>query len=227
MRVLILVFILSLFSCNQKQEKISKEKKTVSDKIINNNERNYSKSKEYVIGQIYNDSIINFGGLRINYGFGKYIFSKTNEDYLVDSTIVQSKNVELEEILFRPEDYAGDLIKISDFTYGLIKSKGILSMGLLKKEKNYNWKCVDAKEVEKISNTSEYPSELGNGKVFSFICETNKGHFCCAVVIDKINSSGKYIKVLKAYKFDLGNEKIVEIDLKKERVECEPEIGDE
>lgn len=33
-------------------------------------------------------------------------------------------------------------------------------MGLLKKEKNYNWKCVDVKEVEKISDTSEYPSEL-------------------------------------------------------------------
>ncbi|WP_337966764.1 hypothetical protein [uncultured Flavobacterium sp.] len=227
MRVFILIFILSLFSCNQKQETISKEKKTISNKIINDKERSYSKNKEYVIGQIYNGSIINFGGLRVNYGFGKYIFNETNEDYLIDSTVVQSKNIKLEEILFRPEDYAGDLIKIRDFTYGLIKSKGILSMGLLKKEKNYNWKCVDAKEVEKVNDTSEYPSELGNGKVFSFICETSEGHFCCGVVINKINSSGKYTKVLKAYKFDLGNEKIVEIDLKKEKVECEPEAGEE
>lgn len=227
-----LIFFLafSIIACknnnSEKQEIVSKDKKTVSDLTINDNKENYSKNKRYEVGQLYNDSIINFGGLRVNYNVGKYVFNKTNEDYLIDSTVVQSKKNELEEILFRPEDYPGDVIKISDFTFGLIKTEGILSMGLLKKAKNYNWKCVDVKEVEKISDTSEYPSELGNNKVFSYICETNKGHFCCAVVMNKINSSGKYEKVLKAYKFDLANEKIVEIDLKKEKVECEPERED-
>jgi hypothetical protein len=92
-------------------------------------------------------------------------------------------------------------------------------------EKN-NWKCIDIKELEKYSDTGEYNYILGNDKLFSYSCETDKGHSCYAIVIDKVNSQGKYNKILKAIKFDLYNKKIVEIDLKKEKVECFPEIGE-
>ncbi|HEY1196221.1 hypothetical protein [Flavobacterium sp.] len=193
------------------------------DKILDDKKESYSKNKRFEIGQIYKGSVISSGGARVNYGFGKYIFDKTQEDYLIDSTIVTTKGITVEEVLFRPEDYDQDVIKISDFLDGLIKANGILSMGLLKKEKNYNWKCVDVIDVEKATDTSEYPTLIGNNLVFSTICETDKGHFCCAVVIDKINAAGQYEKVLKAYKLDLVNEKIIQIDLKKEKVKCLPE----
>ena len=46
-------------------------------------------------------------------------------------------------------------------------------------------------------------------------------------MINEIDKSEKYKKVLRAFKFDLEKEIIVEVDLKKEKVECFPEIGDE
>jgi hypothetical protein len=228
MRTIIIIFAFSLFSCNQKQEKlenISKEKDIVSNQILDNQKTTYSKNKRSLIGQIYNDNSFNFIGLPLNYGYGKYIFLKKEmgESYLIDTIVTKTENIELEDILYRPEDYPEHSIKISDFTYAVIKSDGILSMGLFKQEKIDNWKCIDVIEVDKISDTSEHPFILGKNREFSYICETNKGHYCCAVVMDKINASGKYEKVLKAYKFDLANGKIIEIDLKKEKVECEPE----
>jgi predicted RNA-binding protein len=228
MRIVIIIFAFSLFSCNQKLEKVKnipKEKGTISNQILDNQKTIYTKIKKYAVGQLYNGNQ-DFGGLRVNYGSGKYVYLEKDvegEGFLIDSTVTVTKNIELDEILFRPENYPEYQINMMDFDVHIIKSDGILSMVLSKREKNKIWKCLDVIEVEKTSDSSEYPTVLGNNKVFSYICETDKGHVCYAVVMDKINASGKYEKVLKAYKFDLANGKIIEIDLKKEKVECEPE----
>jgi hypothetical protein len=115
------------------------------------------------------------------------------------------------------------IIRISNYVFSLQKNNGILYIALFRRVEENNWKCKDIKKIEKDSETGGYNYILGDDKIFSYACETNKGHSCYAVVIDKLNTKGKYDKILKAIKFDLANEKIIEIDLKKEKVECLPE----
>lgn len=66
MRIFIVILIFSLFSCNQKQEKISKEKKSVSNLILNDKKENYSeKKKDFKLSQIYNNADLNLAGIYI------------------------------------------------------------------------------------------------------------------------------------------------------------------
>jgi hypothetical protein len=120
-----------------------------------------------------------------------------------------------------------NVIKIRDFGVLNINQKGNLLTIFFKKEQGEKWKVIDVLHIGKAINTDEHQYKMEGNQYLSFDCYNNKHNQYFGIVINKINSSGKYEKVLKAYKFDLLNKKIVEIDLKKEKVECFPEIGDE
>lgn len=163
--------------------------------------------------------------MRVNYATGKFI---VEDDFVIDSALSK------EERYFTLRDYKlneyiddKNLIRISNYTFSLQKSNGFLNIGLFRRTENNNWKCKDIKPLESYSKLGDYNYILGDNKEFSYTCETSKGDFCFAVVIDKVNSKGKYDKILKAVKFDLVNEKIIEIDLNKEKIECLPEMSDE
>jgi hypothetical protein len=228
MRIFIVIFIFSLFSCNQKQGKVSKEKKTVSNLTLNDKRENYSKKKkDFKIGQIYNYADLNLTGIFINYNNGKYKFEEEYPDFLIDSTITEEEKHQSILVLNNEKASDQNVIKIRDFGVLNINQKGNLLTIFFKKEQGEKWKVIDVLHIGKAINTDEHQYKMEGNQYLSFDCYNNKHNQYFGIVINKINPSGKYEKVLKAYKFDLLNKKIVEIDLKKEKVECFPEIGDE
>jgi hypothetical protein len=228
MRIFIVIFIFSLFSCNQKQGKVSKEKKTVSNLTLNDKRENYSKKKkDFKIGQIYNYADLNLTGIFINYNNGKYKFEEEYPDFLIDSTITEVEKHQCILVLNNEKASDQNVIKIRDFGVLNINQKGNLLTIFFKKEQGEKWKVIDVLHIGKAINTDEHQYKMEGNQYLSFDCYNNKHNQYFGIVINKINPSGKYEKVLKAYKFDLLNKKIVEIDLKKEKVECFPEIGDE
>jgi hypothetical protein len=228
MRIFIVIFIFSLFSCNQKQGKVSKEKKIVSNLTLNDKRENYSKKKkDFKIDEVYKDSDLNLTGIFINYSNGKYKFEEEYPDFLIDSTITEEEKYQSILVLNNEKVSDQNVIKIRDFGVLNINQKGNLLTIFFKKEQGEKWKVIDVLHIGKAINTDEHQYKMEGNQYLSFDCYNNKHNQYFGVVINKINSSGKYEKVLKAYKFDLLNEKIVEIDLKKEKVECFPEVGDE
>lgn len=222
------IFIFSLFSCNQKQGKVSKEKKIVSNLTLNDKRENYSKKKkDFKIDEVYKDSDLNLTGIFINYSNGKYKFEEEYPDFLIDSTITEEEKYQSILVLNNEKVSDQNVIKIRDFGVLNINQKGNLLTIFFKKEQGEKWKVIDVLHIGKAINTDEHQYKMEGNQYLSFDCYNNKHNQYFGVVINKINSSGKYEKVLKAYKFDLLNEKIVEIDLKKEKVECFPEVGDE
>ncbi|MEN2400565.1 hypothetical protein GKZ90_0012305 [Flavobacterium sp. MC2016-06] len=192
-------------------------------------EDRHAKNKDFKIGQLYNDSDLNIGSIYVNYNSGKYKFDENYHDFLVDSTVTEDEsyqsigNLENENISAKDKN----VIRIRDFGVADSNDRGNFSLIFCKKIKDEKWKVIDIVNIGKAIDMSEHQYKMEGNKYLSFSCYNNKGYQYYGLVINKIDSSGKYEKVLKAYKYDFVNEKIVEVDLKKEKVECFPEIGDE
>jgi len=223
MRNILLIFLLIFFSCKKKQElskiNVSNTKSSEQKRIHEN------KAKKFIINKVYNENDSDFSDVRVNYAMGTFII---DNDFVIDTTLSK------DERYFRLRDYKlneyiddRNLIRISNYTFSLQKNNGFLNIGLFRRTQNNKWKCKDLKKLESYAELGDYNYILGDNKVFSYTCETSKGDFCFAVVTDKVNSLGKYDQILKAVKFDLVNEKIIEVDLQKEKIECLPEMSDE
>lgn len=224
-KAIFLIFALIVISCNLKKDDIKRDKKVegITADVSPQDEFN---TELFKVDNTYHENSYNFIELLINYNLGKFVYNEEFEKYLVDTLLVKTKNLELFEVLQNPKDYRNEVISIDDFTLATLKYKGKFYVGFFKIVDIDKYKCVDVLELDKYKKKETY-FDLGDNKEFSYTCKTSKGHSCYAIVINKINSAGKYDKILKAIKFDLVNEKIIEIDLKKEKVECLPEIGDE
>ncbi|AYN05781.1 MULTISPECIES: hypothetical protein [unclassified Flavobacterium] len=228
MRILILFFVFAFLSCNKKQEPFNSD--LSNNKSLNQDIHDSEKKKgikNFLINEVYNEDDFDFSDVRINYSSGKFVIDNDFNEFIIDSTLDREERYQtLKDYAF--SEYADDrsIIRISNYAFSLQKNNSVLYVGLFRKTKEDNWKCKDIKKLEKYSVLGDYNYILGDNKVFSYTCETMEGHSCFAIVIDKVNSVGKYDKILKAIKFDLINEKIIEVDLKKEKVECLPEIGD-
>ncbi|OXA71735.1 hypothetical protein B0A67_10290 [Flavobacterium aquidurense] len=232
MKKIFLLIVVLLFSCGKKSQneinKTSNEYDTLKkNSSIDSLEVTNKKKEDFKIGKIYKDSDFNVVGIYVNYSNGKYKFEKEYPDFLIDSTITEEEKYQKILSLNNEKTNDQNVIKIRDFGLLNINHKGTLLTIFLKKEKADKWKVIDILDIGKTINMDEYQYKMEGNQYLSFDCYNSKHNQYFGVVIDKINSSGKYEKVLKAYKFDLINEKIVEIDLKKEKVECFPEIGDE
>ncbi|MCC9016441.1 hypothetical protein [Flavobacterium lipolyticum] len=231
MRKLLLILALGFFSCNQKQLPSKKDVNSKRYSDQEKNDHNFEKKKElkiFSIDRVYDENDFDFSDVRINYGTDKFIIDSNFNKFIIDSTLD-------EDVVYKTlkdyilDEYTDDrrIIRISNYTFSLQKNNGFLNIGLFRRTESNKWKCKDLKVLETYSELGDYNYILGDNKVFSYTCETSKGHNCFAVVIDKVNSKGKYDRILKAVKFDLVNEKIIEIDLKKEKLECLPESGEE
>lgn len=230
MRNLVLIFTFVFISCNQKHDisktEVSYGKTSTQDSIQNLEKKN--EIKKFSINTIYNENDSDFSDVQVNYNIGKFVFDKDYNEFIVDSTLdVEVKYQTLKDYSLDEHTDDKNIIRLSNYVFSLQKDNGVLFIGLFERVEKHNWKCIDIKELEKYAELGECNYILGDGKVFSYVCKTEKGNSCFAVVIDKENSAGKYDKILKAIKFDLVNGKIIEIDLKKEKVECFPEVGDE
>jgi hypothetical protein len=228
MRIIVLIYALAFLSCNQKQVPLNDNLKANSSNLRICDSVKKKQIKKISINTVYNESDYDFTNIQINYGTGNYTIDNDFNEFIIDSTL--DKEVRYQTLKdYVLSQYADDrsIIRISNYVFSLQKNKGVLYIGLFRRIKNNNWKCVDVMGLEKYSKLGEYNYILGNNKEFSYACETSKGHFCYAIVIDKVNPAGKYDKILKAIKFDLVNEKIIDIDLSKERIECIPEMSDE
>lgn len=226
MRILILFFVFTFFSCNKKQESVNNDSlnKELPNAAIYDSEKE-KEVKKFSLNEAYNEGDFDFSDVRVNYSLGKFVIDNDFNEFIIDSTLDREERYQTLKD-YALNEYADDrsIIRISNYAFSLQKNNSVLSVGLFRKLKNH-WKCIDIKELEKYSELGEYNYILGDNKIFSYTCETREGHFCFAIVIDKANPVGKYDKILKAIKFDLINEKIIELDLKKEKVECLPEIG--
>lgn len=224
MRYLIVIFAFALFSCNQKQEHTKVSNSVSSDKnVIQKRE-----AKKFVINDVYDENDSDFSDVQVNYNTDKFVFDKNYNEFIIDSTF------DKDEIFQRLKDYSLDqyaddenIIRLSNYVFSLQKNEGFLYIGLFRRVDKNKWKCKNLMKLERYSELGEYNYILGDGKIFSYACNTSAGDSCFAVVIDKVNSVGKYDKILKAVKFDLVNEKIIQIDLSKEKIECLPEVSDE
>jgi archaellum component FlaF (FlaF/FlaG flagellin family) len=220
MRYLIVIFAFVFFSCNQKQEY-----EKVSNRVsVDKNDIHKSEAKKFLISNVYDENDSDFSDVQVNYNIGKFVFDKNYNEFIIDSTFDQDIAYQkLKDYLL--DQYADDknIIRLSNYVFSLQKDEGFLYIGLFRIIDRNKWKCKDLIKLEKYSELGEYNYILGNGKIFSYACNTSAGDSCFAVVIDKVNSAGKYDKILKAVKFDLVNEKIIEIDLNKEKIECLPE----
>ncbi len=224
-KVTFLIFALIIISCNLKKDDIKKDKK-IEDITADVSSQDEFNKELFKVNHTYHENSYNFIELLVNYNIGKFIYNEEFEKCLVDTLLVKTKKLELFEVLQNPKDYRNEVILIDDFTLTTLKYKEKFYVGLFKILDIDKYKCVDILELEKYKKKETY-FDLGDNKEFSYNCETSKGHSCYAIVIDKVNSTGKYDKILKAVKFDLVNEKIIEIDLNKEKIECRPEMSDE
>ncbi|WP_337966767.1 hypothetical protein [uncultured Flavobacterium sp.] len=232
MKKIILLVVILLFSCGKKSQteinKLSNEHDTIKENSSEDSLQVSNKKKpDFKIDEVYKDSDLDLTGIYVNYNNGKYKFEEEYPDFLIDSTI--NEDEKHQSILILNDEKASDqnVIKIRDFGVLNINQKGNLLTVFFKKEKGEKWKVIDILDIGKAINMDEHQYKMEGNQYLSFDCYNNKRNQYFGVVINKINSSGKYDKVLKAYKFDLLNGKIIEIDLKKEKVECFPEIGDE
>ena len=228
MRNIVLILIFVFFSCNQKNENVLTKQNTRVDKTLHD-QKEYSKNKRFEIGQLYNESDVSLGSIYVNYNSGKYKFEKEYPDFLVDSTLTEDERnnslLNLENASLSAKDK--NIISLRNFAVSNINNQGKLSEIFLKKERDERWKVIDIVDIGKAINGDINQYEMEGNQYLSFSCYNNKGYQYFGIVVNKVNSLRKYEKVLKAYKFDLVNEKIIEVDLKKEKVECFPEIGDE
>jgi hypothetical protein len=226
LRILLLVFVFVFFSCSQKQQpsKIKVSNSKSSDKqSLHENE-----VKKFVINNVYDENSSDFSDVQVNYNIGKFVFDNNYSEFIIDSTL--DKDIAYQRLKdYVLDQYEDDqnIIRLSNYVFSLQKNNGFLYIGLFRRVERNKWKCKDLKKLEAYSEIGDYNYILGGEKFFSYACNTNKGNSCFAVVIDKVNSAGKYDKILKAIKFDLVNEKIIDIDLSKERIECIPEMSDE
>lgn len=220
MRNVLFILIFAFFSCNNKQEHTKVSKRVSVDK----NDIQKSEAKKFVINNVYDENDSDFSDVQVNYNIGKFVFDKNYNEFIIDSTFDQDIAYQkLKDYLL--DQYADDknIIRLSNYVFSLQKNEGFLYIGLFRRIDKNKWECKDLIKLEKYSELGEYNYILGDGKIFSYACNTSSGDSCFAVVIDKVNSAGKYDKILKAVKFDLVNEKIIEIDLNKEKIECLPE----
>lgn len=224
MRNILCVLIFVFFSCNQKQEHTKVNYNLSSDKDVIQK----SGAKKIVINGLYDENDYDFSDVQVNYNIGKFVFDKNYNEFIIDSTFDQDiayqklKDYSLDQ--YRDDE---NIIRLSNYVFSLQKNEGFLYIGLFRRVDKKKWKCKDLMKLERYSELGEYNYILGDGKIFSYACNTSAGDSCFAVVIDKVNSVGKYDKILKAVKFDLVNEKIIQIDLNKEKIECLPEMSDE
>lgn len=224
MRNILCVLIFVFFSCNQKQEHTKVNYNLSSDKDVIQK----SGAKKIVINGLYDENDYDFSDVQVNYNIGKFVFDKNYNEFIIDSTFDQDiayqklKDYSLDQ--YRDDE---NIIRLSNYVFSLQKNEGFLYIGLFRRVDKNKWKCKDLMKLERYSELGEYNYILGDGKIFSYACNTSAGDSCFAVVIDKVNSVGKYDKILKAVKFDLVNEKIIQIDLSKEKIECFPEMSDE
>ncbi|TDX11216.1 hypothetical protein [Flavobacterium sp. S87F.05.LMB.W.Kidney.N] len=220
MRNVLFILIFAFFSCNQKQ----KYEKVSNRSSVDKNDIHKSEAKKFVINNVYDENDSDFSDVQVNYNIGKFVFDKNYNEFIIDSTCDQDIAYQkLKDYLL--DQYADDknIIRLSNYVFSLQKDEGFLYIGLFRRIDRNKWKCKDLIKLEKYSELGEYNYILGDGKIFSYTCNTSSGDSCFAVVIDKVNSGGKYDKILKAVKFDIVNEKIIEIDLNKEKIECLPE----
>jgi len=224
MRNVLFILIFAFFSCNQKQEQVK-----VSNRVsVDKNDIHTSEAKKFVVNNVYDENDSDFSDVQVNYNIGKFVFDKNYNEFIIDSTFDQ--DVAYQKIKdYLSDQYADDknIIRLSNYVFSLQKNEGFLYIGLFRRIDKNKWKCKDLIKLERYSELGEYNYILGDGKIFSYACNTTAGDSCFAVVIDKVNSAGKYDQILKAVKFDLVNEKIIELDLNKEKVECLPEMSDE
>lgn len=234
MKKVILIVIVLLLSCGRKNNKELKESSNKYDTV----EKSYSVDslqlkhkivKEFKFGQLYNDSEFSLGSIYVNYDSGKYKFEKEYPDFLIDSTVTEDEKYQILLQLENENLSAKDknIISVRNFRVSHINNRGNLLTILFKKEKGEKWKVIDIIKIGKAIDMKEYQYEMEGNQYLSFSCYNNKQNQYFGLVINKINKSGKYEKVLRAFKFDLEKEKIVEINLKREKIECFPEIGDE
>src|SRR6218665_863007 len=220
MRNIVLILIFVFFSCNQKNENVLTKQNTRVDKTLHD-QKEYSKNKRFEIGQLYNESDVSLGSIYVNYNSGKYKFEKEYPDFLVDSTLTEDERnnslLNLENASLSAKDK--NIISLRNFAVSNINNQGKLSEIFLKKERDERWKVIDIVDIGKAINGDINQYEMEGNQYLSFSCYNNKGYQYFGIVVNKVNSLRKYEKVLKAYKFDLVNEKIIEVDLKKEKVE--------
>lgn len=232
MKKIVLFIVVILLSCGKKNEKEYTEssdkyhtlkKDSLAESLKSNNKKN----GDFKIGELLNDSDLNIAGIYANYGSGKYKFEQEYPDFLIDSTLTEDRRYQSILNLERETIKDENVIRMKDFGVLNINNQGNLLKILLKKEKIDKWKVIDILSIGKAINKDMNQYEMEGNKCLSFTCYNNKKDQYFGVVINKITASGKYEKVLKAFKFDLVKEKIIEVDLKKEKVDCFPEIGDE
>lgn len=218
-RIFCVILIVAFFSCQQKEKNIVHK-----NEVQNTENKENPHLKKILINAIYDEDDYGYTDLQINYGSGKYVFDEEFNEFIIDSTL--GSEIRYQTLKdYKLSQYADDesIIRISNYVFSITKQDGFLFIGLFRRVGEENWKCIDIMKLEKYTELGEYDYILGDGKIFSYSCETTKGHFCYAIVIDKINSERKYSQILKAVKFDLVKGKIVEIDLKTEKIECFPE----
>lgn len=218
MKKIILIIIILFISCGkEKKNQLTTKKDSLE----------LSQIRNFKIGNLYPDSDLEPSAIFINYNNGKYKFEEDHPDFLIDSTLSEDKKYQVLSALNNQNLIVEKAIRVTDFGVLNVNEKGNLLDVLLKKEKKDHWKVVDILNIGKAVNEDEHQYEMEGNRYLSFSCENNQHHQYFGIVINKIDKSGKYEKVLRAFKFDLEKEKIVEVDLKKEKVECYPEIGDE
>lgn len=218
-RIFCIILIVAFFSCQQKEKNIVHK-----NEVQNSGNKENPHLKKILINTIYDEDDYAYTDLQINYGSGKFIFDEEFNEFIIDSTL--DSEIRYQTLKdYSQSQYADDesVIRISNYVFSIQKNSGFLYMALFRRVEENSWKCVDKIPLEKYSELGEYDYILGDNKLFSYSCETAKGHFCYAIVIDKINSERKYSQILKAVKFDLVKGKIIEIDLKTEKIECFPE----
>ncbi|MFD1604173.1 hypothetical protein ACFSJW_08290 [Flavobacterium artemisiae] len=228
-RTFFIITVILFISCkkNDKEELIKSTIKNDSLKIYTSDSLQSSVKNDLKIGNTYNSAELSVAGIFINYNNGKYKFEEDHPDFLIDSTLSEDEKYQVLSALNNENLKVEKAIRITDFGVLNVNDKGNILEVLFKKEKKDYWKVVDILNIGKAIDEDEHQYKIEGNRYLSFSCENNQHHQYFGVVINKIDKSGKYEKVLRAFKFDLEKEKIIEVDLKKEKVECFPEIGDE
>jgi hypothetical protein len=226
-KVILILFLLMIASCNFKKDdkKIYKQEEgIITGKNLD--VKDEFNREIFKVNDVYSEQDYNYIQMLANYNIGKFVYNEEFQKCLVDTALVKTKQLELFDVLQNPNDYFDEVILIDNFTLATLKYNGNFYVGLFKIIDADKYRCLDVLGLERYKNKESF-FDLGDNKVFSYTCETSKGDFCFAVVTDKVNSLGKYDQILKAVKFDLVNEKIIEVDLQKEKIECLPEMSDE
>lgn len=234
MKKIILIVVVLLLSCGRENNKELKESSNKHDTVeksysVDSLQLKHKTVKDFKFGQLYNDSELSLGSIYVNYNSGKYKFEEEYPDFLVDSTLTEDERynslLNLENESFSAMDK--NVICVRNFAVSDVNNQGNLLTIFFKKEKRDKWKVIDIIKIGKAIDMKEYQYKMEGNQYLCFSCYNNKHNQYFGVVINKIDKSGKYEKVLRAFKFDLEKEKIVEINLKREKIECFPEIGDE